>query len=420
LDFLKEDRVVEVLHQRCAGIDVHKKTVVVCVNIGGRSEVRTFGTTTKQLLAMLDWLLEQKVTTVAMESTGVYWKPVWNILEASECQPMLVNAHHIKQVPGRKTDVKDAEWIAQLLRLGLLRASNVPGRGQRELQELVVFRRSLVQERARTVNRAQKVLEGANIKACSVVTDITGKSGMAILEALCKGETDASKMAGLAVGRLVSKREQLEEALEGRMSLHQQFMLKVLLESLKASNQQIDQVDKEIEARLRPFAKEIELLDQIPGIATQGAQDILSIIGADMSRYPSARHLASWLQLCPGNNRSADKQLRGKKRRGAPLGKVIMVQLAWPAIRTKGSYYEALFKRLSARRGSKRAALAVAHSMVIAIYNILSKRVPYAELGGGFHDQINKEKVARNCVRRLHRLGYNVTLSEPPPLDLVS
>lgn len=411
---------MQAIYARCAGIDVHKKTVVVCINIDGKSEVRTFGTTVRQLLEMADWLAAQKVTVVAMESTGVFWKPVWNILEAYECQLMLVNAQHVKQVPGRKTDVKDAEWLAQLLRCGLLNPSNVSNRENRELQELVILRRSLTQERARTVNRIQKILEGGNIKACSVITDITGKSGMAILEQLCQGETDPDKMAALAVGKLVKKREALQEALDGRINDHQRFVLGVLLEALKGDNQQLARLDEEVEKRMRPFGEQLGQLDEVPGIAQKGAQEILSVIGVDMTRYPSARHLASWLQVCPGNSRSANKQLRGKKRRGAPLGKVIMVQLAWAAIRTNGSYYQALFKRLSARRGSKRALLAVAHSMVVAIYHILSKKVSYRELGANFHDQLDRVKVARRCVSRLTRLGYQVTLQETPPLDIAS
>ena len=398
------------VYARCAGIDVHKKTVVVCIRVPGHTEVRTFATTTRALLELLAWLEQLKIEIVAMESTGVFWKPVWNILEGSACQLMLVNAQHIKQVPGRKTDVKDAEWITELLRHGLLTASNVPNRDRRELQELVRFRRSLTEERARIINRIQKVLEGANIKLASVVTDISGKTGTSILRELVRGKASPAQMAELAVGKLVKKKEQLEAALEGSMNEHQRFMLEVLTDGLKTMDLQISRIDSEVEQRMRPFETLIQLLDEVPGIGRQGAQDILAEIGTDMTRYPSANHLASWLKLCPGNSQSAGKQLR-MKHRGTPAGKSLMVQLAWPAVRKNGSYFQSLFLRLKGRRGVKRAIVAVAHAMVVTIYHLLSKGIPYEDLGSDHHDKLNKEKLIKRLSHRLGRLGYDVALT---------
>jgi len=401
---------MKVVYQRCAGIDVHKKTVVVCIDVPGNREVRTFATTTRPLLELLAWLEKQKIEIVAMESTGVYWKPVWNILEGSECQLMLVNAQHIKQVPGRKTDVKDAEWITELLRHGLLTASNVPNRDRRELQELVRLRRSLTEERARITNRIQKVLEGANIKLASVVTDITGKTGMSIIRELVRGKANPTQMADLAVGKLVKKKEQLAESLEGSMNEHQRFMLKVLTDGMQTMDVQISQIDSEVEQRMRPFESSIQLLDAVPGIGRQGAEDILAVIGTDMTKYPTANHLSSWLKVCPGNSQSAGKKVRSKHQ-GTPWGKSLMVQLAWPAVRKRGSYFEALFKRLKARRGAKRAIVAVAHAMVVTIYHMLSKGTPYEDLGADHHDKLNKEKLIKRLSHRLGRLGYDVALT---------
>lgn len=402
---------MEIVHKNCAGLDVHKKTVVACVHAKGKKgEVRTFATTTRSLLEMMDWFADCKVEIVAMESTGVFWKPVWNVLEGSECQLMLVNAQHIKQVPGRKTDVKDAEWIAELLRHGLLKPSHVPSRDRRELQELVRFRRSQIEERARAINRIHKVLEGANIKVTSVVTDITGKTGTAILRALVKGEQTAAQMADLAVGKLVKKRELLEESLEGSMNQHQRFMLGVLTDGLFKMNEQIDSMDLEVEKRMRPFEQQLKLLDGIPGFALRGAQDLLAEIGIDMGVFPSHRHLASWLQLCPGNSYSAGKKLRSKSR-GTPYGKSLVVQLAWPAVRTRGSYFRSLFERLKARRGAKRAIVAVAHAMIVTVYHVLSKNTPFQDLGSDHHDKLNKEKVIKRLSARLGRLGFDVALT---------
>jgi transposase len=402
---------MEVIYSRSGGIDVHKKTLVVSINVNGRQETRTYGSTTRAILKMVEWLEAEQIEIVAMESTGVYWKPVWNILECSKVQPMLVNAHETKQVPGRKTDVKDAEWICELLRHGLLRPSNVPSRDSRELRELIVLRRSTVDERSRTVNRLQKVLEGANIKMSSIVTDITGKSGTAILKALARGETDEVKLASLAVGSLSRKQEELQEALQGSMNSHQQFMLKMLVEQLERQNEMIKELDSEVEKRCRPFEEQLRLLDTVPGIARRGAEEIVAIVGVDMSRYPTAAHLASWLRLCPGNRRSADKNFGGRTARGNPLGKAILVQLAWAGARTRGSYFNALYKRLSTRRGPKRAVVAVAHSMIKSIYHVLLKHEAYHDLGANHFDEINHQKVVKRSVRRLEKLGYQVLLA---------
>ena len=399
---------MNVVHNKCAGIDVHKRVVVVCINVAGRREVRTFYTSTRYLKAMMRWLEAEGIEIVAMESTGVYWKPVWNILEDSKCQLMLVNAHHIKQVPGRKTDVKDAEWIAELLRHGLLTPSNVPNRDQRELRELTRYRHKVTQERGRTVTRIQKTLEGGNIKMSSVVSDLTGVSGRAMLDALVGGQTDAAQIANLAVGKLKNKHTELEEALEGNMTGHQRFMLTMLLNKLRQQDRELEHLDREIKKRMRPFEPLIKLLDSVPGIAQRGAEEVLAEIGPDMDRYPSAHHLASWAKLCPGNSISAGKRTQGKRAPSSPYVRSLMIQLAWGATRKKGSYHQAYHKRVSGRRGSKRAVVAVAHSMLVSIYHMLSENKPYNELGSDYFDQINKEKVVRRARRRLEKLGYEV------------
>ena len=403
--------MVEVVHERCCGLDIHKQTVVACLVVPGsgkdpRKEVRTFGTMTDELLELADWLTMAGCTHVAMESTGVYWKPIYNLLE-STFELLLVNARHIKQVPGRKTDVKDCEWIADLLRHGLLRASFVPDRNQRELRELTRYRSSLVQEHAAEVNRLQKTLEGANIKLASVASDVLGVSGRAMLQALVAGETDPSVLAGLARGSLIDKRADLEQALRGRMGAHQRFLLGEQLRHVEALEASIARVSAEIEERLNPFAEALDRLDAIPGVGRRTAEVLVAEIGVDMSRFPSAAHLASWAAMCPGNNESAGKRKSGRTRRGSPWLRSALVEAARAAQRTKGTYLGAQYRRLKARQGGKRAAIAVGHSILISAYHILGGRQDYIDLGEQHWQQTAKRREHR-MAERLRGLGYTV------------
>lgn len=415
---------MQVLYTHCAGLDVHKKTVVACLLTpapqgGWQREVRSFSTMTRDLLALSDWLLEAGCTHVAMESTGEYWKPVFNILEA-HFAVLLVNAQHIKAVPGRKTDVKDAQWIAELLQHGLLRASFIPPPAQRELRELTRHRSTFVRERATLVNRVQKVLESANIKLASVATDVLGVSGRAMLQALIADETDIAAMAELAKGRLRNKREQLVQALEGRVQAHHRFVLAELLGQIDNLEETIARFDQQIEAYRAPFEEAIQLLDTIPGVGPETAEVIVAEMGADMSRFPSARHLAAWAGLAPGNHESAGKQRTGRTRKGNHALRQGLIQAAHAAAHTKNTYLAAQYHRLAARRGSKRAIVAVAHSMLVIAYCLLSRHEPYRELGGDYFDRLRPETTAKRLMRRLENLGYKITLQAPAQEALAS
>jgi transposase len=401
---------MQVIHQRCAGLDVHKKTVVACVITPQGQQTRTFPTMTKNLLELADWLDQQQVTHLAMESTGVYWKPVYNLLEGQGLTLLVVNAQHIKAVPGRKTDVKDAEWIADLLHHGLLQGSYIPDRGQRELRELVRYRRSLIQERARVVNRIQKVLEGANIKISSVIADITGVSGRAMLEALAQGIEDPVVLAAMARGRLRSKVPALAEAAHGLMGPHQRMMLKSQLHHLEFLRSEIEHLDQEVAMRLKPLEGAIERIDEIPGIGRRIAEEVLVEIGPDMERFPTAAHLASWARVCPGNNESAGKRKSGATGRGNPWLRSALVEGAWAAARTKGNRLAARYHRLAARRGSKRAILAVAHTILKMVYHLLRDQARYQDLGANYLDQRDGQGILRRAVRRIECLGYKVTI----------
>jgi transposase len=407
---------MEIVHTHCAGLDVHKKTVVAAIIVpdakgGVRKETRTFGTMTSDLLALSDWLMAQGVTHVAMESTGEYWKPVFNILE-NNFEVLLVNAQHIKAVPGRKTDIKDAEWIAELLRHGLLKASFVPPLGQRELRELTRYRSTFVKERATLVNRLQKVLESANIKLASVATDVTGVSGRAILQALLEGKSAPEEMAELAKGRMREKRALLAKALQGQVKPHHRFVLTELLCQIDGLDETIGRFDEQIEAYCRPFEEVVELLDSIPGVARQTAEVIVAEIGADMSRFPSADHLASWAGVAPGNNESAGKRRSGKTTQGNHALGVALNHAANAASHTKNTYLSAQYHRLASRRGKKKAIVALEHSILIIAYHIIQRKEPYHELGGDYFDQRRPEATAKRLVKRLERLGFQVSLQQ--------
>lgn len=454
---------MQIIHRCCCGLDVHKKLIVACLisfNEAGelQKEIRYFSTMTKDILVLADWLTSAECTHVAMESTGVYWRPIWNLLE-EQFELLLVNAQHIRAVPGRKTDTKDAEWIADLLQHGLLRASFVPPAPQRRLRELTRYRSTLLAERARLVNRLHKVLEDTNLKLTAVVTNVMGISARDMLDALLRGETNPEVLAKLARGKLRKKREDLEQALVGRVDDHHRFLLTSLLthidfldEQVAACNSQIEQFlvspsDEQVEvvtsasdaqrqeqasASSTPVGTEamraqdreaedgpkgllssqqaIALLDSIPGINQRIAEIFLAEVGTDMQRFPSAGHLASWVGICPGNHQSAGKQIRGTTRKGDRWLRQALIEAAQGAMRTKDTYLSAQGRRLTHRRGKKRAVVAVAHTILVIAYHLLQRQQPYQDLGSNYFDERERTAVARQSVRRLEQLGFKVTL----------
>lgn len=407
---------MEVVYERCAGLDVHKKSVTACritptAGRGWQKEKRRFGTMTDELLQLADWLRVGQVKAVAMESTGVYWKPVFNILE-SEFEVILVNARHIKYVPGRKSDISDAQWLGELLQHGLLKASYIPEQPQRDLRDLLRYRTSLIQERVREVNRVQKVLEDANVKLASVASNVMGVSGRKMLAAIIAGKDDPKALAEMSKGRLRAKITELERALEGRVRSSHRMLLQLHLEHIDDLSSKIDRLNEEIDQHMRPFDEEEQLrrLDEIPGIGRDVAQIILAELGHDMSRFPSAAHAASWSGLAPGKNESAGKNRSGKITPGNKHLKSALVQAAHAASRTKDNYLSAQFRRLAARRGKKRAAIAVAHSMLVIVYHMLRDGTEYQDLGGDYFDKRNKDQLQRHLVKRLEGLGLQVSL----------
>ena len=405
---------MDVMHPRVAGLDVHEAFVVVCcrtIRPDGQVDkvVQRYSTMTRDLLALGDWLAERQVTHLTMESTGVFWKPIWNLLEGG-FTIVLVNARHVKQVPGRKRDVSDAEWLAQLLQHGLLQASFVPPTPIRELRDLTRHRTTLLQERTRVVNRIHKVLEDANIKLSAVATDIMGVSGRAMLRAIVAGETDPHQLAELAQRRLRAKLPALVEALTGRVRPHHRLMLTTLLDQVTFLEQHIADYDGHIAQAVAPFAPALTRLQTIPGVKGRTAENLLAEIGPDMSVFPSDRHLASWAALCPGHDETGGKQRSGKTRKGNRWLRGVITQAAWAASRTTGTYAQGQFRRLAARRGSKRAVVAVAHSLLIAAYHVLRDQVPYHDLGADHFNRLAPQAVTRSLVKRLQRLGYDVTL----------
>jgi transposase len=400
---------MDVLYPRSCGLDVHKKTVTACVVTPDSRETRTFGTVTAELLKLREWLSECEVTHVAMESTGVFWKPIYNLLEDS-FSLLLVNAQHVKALPGRKTDVKDAEWIADLLRHGLVRGSFVPDRKQREVRELARYRRTLIEERAREVNRIQKVLEGANIKLSSVASDIVGVSGKMMLQAMISGVEDPRALAEMAKGTLRRKKASLEEALQGVVSEEQKTLLKIQIDHLDFLDKQIAQLDAEINNRMQPLEDAIERLDTIPGMDRRSAEDVLAEIGTDMGRFPTSANLSSWAGLCPGNNQSGGKRNNGRTRNGNRWLCSALVRSARAATRRSTNYLSALYHRIVRRRGDKRAILAVAHSIIVIIHNMLRSGTTYQDLGYLYFDRRDQEHTVRRAVQRLEKLGYKVSL----------
>ena len=398
---------MEVLHPRCAGLDVHKETVVACVRIVSGGEVsravRTFETTTARLIELAEWLEANGCTHVAMEATGVYWKPVWQVLAAGGFELVLANASHVKNVPGRKTDVNDATWLAELLAHGLIRASFVPGPEIQELRGLLRTRKQLVREKASHVQRLQKTLEEANIKLESVLSDVMGRSGRAMIQALIAGETDPGKLAALAHPKVRAPQARLREALRGRVKRHHRFLHDLHL-------QQIDAIDREVDVGLASFRDAVKQLSTIPGVSELSAQVIPSEIGTDMSRFATASHLRSWAGLCPRNDESAGKRRSTRLRTGAPWLKATLVQCGWAAARTKATYLNAQFVRLRTRRGPKKAVCAVAGSILTAAYHMLKDGTFYQDLGAAHFERRRPDAKARRLVKRLADLGFSVQL----------
>lgn len=408
---------METIHRCVAGLDVHQKTIVACIrrtNDRGEvsEQVKTFGTVTRDLLRLSDWMQACGVTHVAMESTGVLWKPVFNILEG-RFELLLVNPREIKQVPGRKSDVSDAQWIAHLLACGLLKASFVPSRELRQLRDLTRQRAQLVAETTRVANRIHKTLEDANIKLGSVASDILGVSGRAMLQALVDGETNPEQLADLARRRLRGKIPQLKLALEGQVSDHHRFMLQMLLEQLRFLESQIAQLSSRIAELLRSFLSEeqFQRLDEIPGLNRRTIEDIIAETGSDMSRFPTDAHFCSWAGICPGVEDSAGKRKRNRTTPGNRWLRRALSEAAWAASRTKDTYLSAKYRRLAGRRGKKRALIAVGHTLLIIVYHVLKDNCSYHDLGGNYFDERNRGRVTRYLVHRLEDLGFDVSLT---------
>ena len=405
---------MQVIHERCAALDVHKKTVVTTIMItqadgSVQEEVRTFLTMTADLLALDDWLRSHRVEVIAMESTGVFWRPVFNLLEEGR-QVILVNAQHMKAVPGRKTDVKDSQWLADLLRHGLLKASFIPPKPVRELRDLMRYRKTLVQERADEVNRLQKVLETANVKLSSVATDVLGKSGRSMLDALLGGQGDPEVLAELARGRLRSKLPDLRKALDGRVQPHHRVLLTRILAHIDFLEESLAQLQAEMEQYLVPFEEAMELVQSVVGIGETAAASIIAEVGTDMTRFASDKHIASWAGVCPGNKQSGGKRLSGKTTKGNPYLRAILYEVAWAIAHTKDNYLSAFYHRMARRHGKQKAITALAHKVLVIVYHILRTKKPYSDLGADYFTQRDRGRIERHHIHRLEQLGYTVTL----------
>jgi transposase len=406
---------MEVLHPRCAGIDVHRDSVVACARVvhgqGIERFVETFGTTTAELERLARWLAGHAVTHAAMEATGVYWKPVWAVL-AEAFELVLANAMHVRNVPGRKTDVNDATWLADLLAHGLIRASFVPPMAIQALRDLTRTRKQLTREKASHVARVDKLLQAANLKLGSVLSDIMGDSGRAILDALAAGESDPERLADRVRSRIRAPRARVAEALRGRLSDHQRLLLRIHLGQADAIDAAVAEIDAELGDRLEPFRDAAARLTTIPGVSALSAAVILAEIGADMGRFPTAAHLISWAGLCPRNDESAGKRRSTRLRQGAPWLKTLLVQTAWCAARAKGTYLRSLFGRLKARRGPRKAIVAVAAAILTAVYWMLRRGVAYADLGADHFERVERTRLAARLARKLDELGFDVTLTQ--------
>jgi len=410
------DEVEEVVYERCCGMDIHKDDIKACLNIGGRKEVKVYSTMTDGLLEMAKWLKENEVQMVAMESTASYWKPVFNILESEDIPVILANSKHIKNFSDPKTDRRDAKWISNLLRHGLIRASFVPARDMRELRELIKYRSSLTEESTRMLNRIDKILQGANIKLSSVICKTDTKTEQAILEALANGETDIDKMAKLAQGTLKNKEAEIKRALNGLMGDHQRLMLKSMCTHLKHIKDEIAVIEAEIDKRMEKDDELIERIEEIPGVGKISAQSILAEIGTDMDQFPDEHHLSSWAGVAPNSNESAGKRKNAKSKKGNSNLKKTLVQCANSAANSKDNYLSAQHKRIAARRGYKKANVAVAHTILIIIYHMIKNNTAYCDLGANFFDVRNKEAIVKRSTRRIEELGYYVTLKPKPDI----
>ena len=398
---------MEVVYRCCCGIDVHKKLIVVCLNKGGKRELREFGATTGEIKRLGNWLVEEGCQMIAMESTGVYWKPLYNLFELMALDAMVVNASHMKTLPGRKTDIKDAEWIADLLRHGLLKASYIPNREQRELRELARYRKSLIEERSRELNRLQKVLEGANIKLDSVVRDINGKSARKLLDKIVANEAmSTDEVSGMIAGRMRPKLDEIMKSIEGITTPLQRMLIGKIVDHIDDMTRRIEELDGMMKEYMEKYEQAIAAIDELPGIARRSAEVIIAEIGMDMSRFPSASHLCSWAGVSPGNNQSAGKRKYGRTTKGNKALKTILIQCAKSAKNCKESYFSAQYQRIAARRGKNRATMAVAHSMLIAIYHILNEGVAFRDLGADYYDNFNREHKVRSYLKRLQALGW--------------
>ncbi|MDT8719761.1 IS110 family transposase [Clostridium sp. 19966] len=403
---------MEVLYKSCCGLDVHKKIIVACIINDNKKETKSFGAMTEELLELIDWIKFNKCEAVAMESTGVFWKPIYNLLELENIKTLVVNAKHIKAVPGRKTDVKDSEWIADLLKHGLLRGSFIPSRDQRELRELVRYRRSIISERSREISRIQKILQGANIKLDSVASNILGVSGRHMIEKIIEGNTDCNTLAELAKGKLKNKIPELKKALNGLIADHQKMILKAQLKHIDFLSSYISSLNEEIENRLKKSQDLIQLIDEIPSIAKVSAEEIISEIGTNMDQFPSEAHISAWAGLCPSNNESAGKRKSASSREGNKHLRSTLVECAHNASLHKNSYFYSQYHRIAARRGPNKAAIAVAHSMLIVIYNMIKNKQHYNELGIDYFDKKNSESKAKKLAKKIEALGYSVTIQK--------